>query len=158
MRWSSMNGLLSGGSTAVHIMTVSSAPAAAARRIAIPRINATPTPNRAAMNSTFVMGAPAIEWYNPANGPLAAEPRNPLVGLPPLSHDFAATVLWPRPNVLSRNAQRKIQPRATRIPASRYLAAVPDRESDVVAEVVAGPLRSRSAWLRRGLGPASRSG
>ncbi len=57
-----MNGLLVGGSTAVHIMMVSSAPAAAATRMPIPRINATPMANRPAMNSTLAKPVPAMEW------------------------------------------------------------------------------------------------
>jgi hypothetical protein len=57
-----MNGLLAGRRTAVDIMMVSSAPAAAAKRIAMPRINAVPMASRAVMNSTSARPVPAMEW------------------------------------------------------------------------------------------------
>jgi ATP-dependent helicase/nuclease subunit A len=56
----SMNGLFSGGRTALHIITSSSAPEAAAMRIATPRIRATPMPRRAAMNSQSAQASPAM--------------------------------------------------------------------------------------------------
>ena len=46
-----MNRLFAGGSTAVHISTRSSAPAAAASRMATPASSATPMPSSPIMNS-----------------------------------------------------------------------------------------------------------
>jgi hypothetical protein len=52
----------------------------------------------------------------PENGPAEWE-RNPWVGLPPLNHASAEAVSCPRPNALSMNAHRKVQPRQSRVAA-----------------------------------------
>ena len=57
-----MNGLLAGGSTAVHISTSISAPLATAMRIATPSISAAPMPSRPIMKSQSAQAAPAMPW------------------------------------------------------------------------------------------------
>src|SRR5687768_10717419 len=104
-----MNGLVVGGRIAAHIMMVRTAPLAAAGRMAMPRISAVPMASSAAMNRKSAAAVPAMDVKKPLNGPLD-ELRKPCVGLPALSQDLAEVVEKPRPNVLSRNAQRKIQP------------------------------------------------
>src|SRR6476619_2758028 len=125
MRWSSMNGLFSGGRATVHIMTSISAPDAAAMRMPIPRMSARPIPARPTMKSQSAHVAPAMLWYIPGNGPVAAWARKPLVGLPPLSHAPSLGVAKPRPKSLSTKAQRKIQPRLSRRAAATYRKALP---------------------------------
>lgn len=61
-----------------------------------------------------------------------------MVGLPPLIQAFFAGVSWPRPNILSRNAQRKIQPRAIRSPAQTNRVAFWRGVSTAGAMVSAG--------------------
>lgn len=51
MMWSSMNGLFSGGRTAVHINSSSNAPAPAARFMNTPSMSAAPMPSKPSMKS-----------------------------------------------------------------------------------------------------------
>ena len=51
MRWSSMRGLVAGGSATLHMSTKRIAPPTPAMRIPIPRINAVPMPANPIMNS-----------------------------------------------------------------------------------------------------------
>lgn len=44
------------------------------------------------MNSQSAMPVPAMEWKKLWNGPTSTWERNPLVGDPPLSTDFAGVV------------------------------------------------------------------
>jgi hypothetical protein len=53
------------------------------------------------------------------NGPTTAGlPRNPWLGVPPWIHAEALAVEYPSPNDLSRKAQRKMNPVASRSTAS----------------------------------------
>jgi hypothetical protein len=118
-------GVLAGGRTALHISTISSAPAPAAIRMPTPRTSAVPIAARPSMNNQSVRAAPAMLWYRSANGPFVPAFRNPSVGWPPLTHAFASVVSWPSPKVLSKNAHKKIQPNARRATAHTYVAADP---------------------------------
>ena len=70
------------------------------------------------MKSQSVTGLPAIEWKKLCSGPTSTLERKPLVGDPPWIQARALGVEKPRPKVLSRKAQRKMNPVAMRRPAS----------------------------------------
>src|ERR1700722_6751706 len=55
-----------------------------------------------------------MPWKKLANGP-ATESRKPVVGEPPWIHALSLGVDLPRPNILSRNAQKKTNPIAMRV-------------------------------------------
>ena len=74
-------------------------------------------PARPIMNSQSAHAAPAIELKNPAKGPSTLF-RNPVVGDPPRIQARSPGVAWSRPNILSRNAQKKTNPSPRRVTAS----------------------------------------
>ena len=76
------------------------------------------------MNNQSAHGAPAMSLKKPRSGPLDTPVRNPFVGDPPLSQARALGVEYPRPNSLSKNAQRNSTPNASR---NKIKASVPRR-------------------------------
>src|SRR5512132_3319277 len=113
---------LASGHSAAHISSIITVPLTAAIRSPTPRIRATPTASRPAMNSQYAQEAPAQAWKVDSKGPTATLLRKPLVGEPPLIQALADGVAYPNPKVLSRNAHRNTNPSATRKTA-RNLAA-----------------------------------
>jgi signal transduction histidine kinase len=130
--WSSMSGLVSGGSATVNIRRYIRAPAALAIRMVTPRISATPMASRPSMKPQSANVVPAREFQMPLNGPSAPNLRKPMVGLPPwiqaagpkrsTTPASSRPVEKPRANALSRNAQRKVKPNAIRRTASACCA------------------------------------
>lgn len=111
------------GHSARYISTRMTVPATAEMRSPIPSITAAPMPSIPAMKRTSDAGL-AIAAKNGLRGPTTESPsRNPWLGVPPLTQARSMGVEKPSPNVLSRNAQRKIQPVASRSTASEARAA-----------------------------------
>src|SRR3989338_4212751 len=59
-----------------------------------------------------------------ANGPLAAIFKNPVVGEPPMSQLLSLAVAYPKPNSLSRKAQRNTEPSAMRRSAQTFFPCI----------------------------------
>jgi hypothetical protein len=76
--------LSANGHSAAHIMSIISAPAAAARRSPAPAMTAMPIAPRPSMNSQSAHQVPAQAWNIDSNGPTCTLLRKPLVGEPPL--------------------------------------------------------------------------
>lgn len=110
--WSSTKGFVFMGSEAIHIIKSKSTPAYVASLIPIPKIKATPIPKSPSMKSQSTKTCPARLWKRSANGPLVLL-KNPKVGEPPASQDFAGGVEKESPISLSKNAQRKTHPMTT---------------------------------------------
>src|SRR5665213_2075332 len=99
-------------------------PATALTRRPIPAMTAIPIAIMASMKRMSVVGL-AIAAKNPLSGPLTAGLfRNPWLGAPPLIHDDLGSVEKQSPKVFSRNAQRKMNPVASRRTASERLPAI----------------------------------
>src|SRR5512132_1856317 len=99
---------LASGHSAAHISSIITVPLTAAIRSPTPRIRATPTASRPAMNSQYAQEAPAQAWKVDSKGPTATLLRKPLVGEPPLIQALADGVAYPNPKVLSRNDERNL--------------------------------------------------
>src|SRR3989344_633539 len=68
-----------------------------------------------------------------ANGPLAAIFKNPVVGEPPMSQLLSLAVAYPKPNSLSRKAQRNTEPSAMRRSAQTFFPCI-FLESEIKSE------------------------
>ena len=110
--WSSTKGFVLIGRDAIHIIKSKSAPAYVASLIPIPKISATPIPRRPSMKSQSTQTCPARLWKILEKGP-AVLLKNPKVGDPPASQDFAGGVEKESPINLSKNAQKKTHPKTT---------------------------------------------
>ena len=66
-----------------------------------------------------VTGFPAIELKKEEKGPFT-EDKKPRVGDPPFNHEFSGRVENPKPNSLSKKAQRNMNPREMRSRARMY--------------------------------------
>lgn len=93
-------------------------PATALIRSPIPTTTATPMPSIPSMKSTSLAGL-AMLAKNDLSGPVTESLlRKPWLGVPPLIQARSAGVENPRPKVLSKKAQRKMKPVASRSTAS----------------------------------------
>lgn len=115
-RWSSRNGLFSGGNLVDHSRTISKAPEIPAIFWPTPNIMAAPTARSASMKSASTTEFPERPFQKSARSPSAAYWRYPAVGDPPFSHELLDAVAYPNPKVLSRNAHNKVQPSASLTP------------------------------------------
>lgn len=109
--------------TAEYITSSMTTPIDAAILTPIPNTSGRPMARMPNMNSQSTTALPAMAWYYPTIGPLAAKFKKPNIGEPPSIHPLPDSVANPSPNNLSTKAHRKIQPKLNLSRAQMY--AVP---------------------------------
>ena len=107
---SSIKGLCSGGKTEAYIRISITTPRYDVNLTPIPKISDIPIPSKPIIKIQSIKGLPAKPLKNSSKGPFVAKLRKPVVGDDPSIQPFPDSVAYPKPNNLSRNGHKKIQP------------------------------------------------